>query len=374
MIRKVVLFFMLIPAFSWAICTNELTKVYHHYSSLGDKVVCYFSQEPICNRLPVKATQNDQEKTSLVLFMPGTTESVEAKTMIKKIQAAKRPYYSCAFQEVTKPIQGIKLTITYNPKKIVCNYETFDAITANKGIVFSFHNKEVLQELSSKTGQLLQYASNDATRKPRILLDYGHGGSDEGKVGCFNIKEKHINLLVGKKVAHLLTQRNCEVFVTRTNDCFVALDERTRYANEKKVDLFLSIHANAAQSNTIKGVETYWMNSALLKEGMTAADANVKNVIVEIRRKKDTLSHLLATSVHNHVLQNAQKKYHTIDRNVKESIAQVLLAEAPAALIEIGFLSNPEETKLLANDAYQTIIAQGIVSGILAYLNMRNQA
>ena len=116
------------------------------------------------------------------------------------------------------------------------------------------------------------------------------------------------------------------------------------------------------------------MNSDLLKEGMGVTDSAVKKIVADVRKKKDVLSQLLASSVHNSVLQATAKNYSTIDRNIKESIAQVFLTDAPAALIEIGFLSNPEETKLLANDAYQMLIAQGIVSGILAYLTMRNQA
>jgi len=364
------------PTFLSAASTmNELTKVFHHQSPLGDKLVCYFTQDPICNRLPTKNGQKETEKATLQFFLPMTSEGNEAKAMIKKIQSKINPAYTVAFAQVTKPMKGISLIITYDPKKITCNYESFDAINTHKGLIFSFHNKEILQQLKLKTDGLLQYACNNPSTKPRIMLDYGHGGSDDGKVGCFNVKEKDINLEVGRRVSRLLSHKGYEVFSTRTRDCFVALDERTRNANQKKVDLFVSIHANSAHKSEIQGIETYWMNYDLFKPGMSLSDASDFALLNMLKHARSTNSQKLASLIHEHVIQATKKVHNTVDRKVKQSVAQVLLgSEMPSALIEIGFLSNPEETKLLADHYYQQIVAQGIASGIIAYLTMRKIA
>ena len=358
---KLFLFFM--PSVVFAQQMNELTKVFFHQSSINDKLVCYFTNDPICNRLPSKESDKEGQKTTLQFFMPMTVEGTEAKTNIKKIQGVKHNAYSFTFNEVTKPIKGINLTITYDPKQIVCNYEAFDAINTYKGIVFSFHNKEALQTLKFKTDGLLQYACNRPSQKSRIMLDYGHGGSDDGKVGCFGVKEKNVNLEVGQKVARLLSKQGYEVFSTRTNDSFVALDERTKYANQKNVDLFVSIHANASVKPEIQGVETYWINYDLFKPSMTLSDSNVGKILTAIKHDQSMRSQALAQSIHHHVITATKKIHAVVDRKVKQSIAQVLLGpQMPSALIEIGFLSNPDETKLLIDQHYQQIVAQGIAA------------
>jgi N-acetylmuramoyl-L-alanine amidase len=158
-----------------------------------------------------------------------------------------------------------------------------------------------------------------------------------------------------------------EVFLTRDNDSFVALDERTTQANKKKVDLFLSIHANAGSPHA-SGIETYWLDSKLLKNCNSIRNDTVQKLVV----MKDTLSSLCAQCVHNAAIDAAKKIYNVNDRKVKTSVAQVLLGTdvmIPAALIEIGFLSNQKETKLLMDKAYQSTIAQGIANGIITYFS-----
>ena len=145
---------------------NEMTKVFYHQSPMSDKLVCYFTQDPVCNRVPSKSKEGSEVKATMQFFMPMTAETTEAKTMIKKIQAQKKPHYSITFNEVSKPINGVALTIHYNPQKIVCNYESFDAINTHKGLIFSFHNKEALQTLKLKTDGLLQYAYAPSSKKP----------------------------------------------------------------------------------------------------------------------------------------------------------------------------------------------------------------
>ena len=355
---------------------NEMTRVFYHQSHMSDKLVCYFTQDPVCNRLPSKSKEGSESKAVMQFFMPMTVETAEAKTMIKKIQAQKKPYYSVTFDEVTKPIKGVALTIQYNPQKIVCNYEAFDAINTHKGVIFSFHNKDLLQTLKLKTDSLLQCAYASSSKKPCIILDYGHGGSDTGKVSCFgNVKEKDITLAVGQKVGKILQQRGYEVLATRTKDDFVPLDERTNFANKKNADVFISIHANSAAKSDVQGIETYWMNYDLFKSCMSLTDAHVAETLKALKHRYSIASQSLAKCIHEHALKETQKEHAVIDRKVRQSVAQVLLGTTiPAVIIEMGYLSNPYETKLLTNHNYQHKIAQGIAAGIIAFLNVRNQA
>ena len=346
--------------------TNEITKIYYHAGIITDHIVCYFSHDPICNQLPQKPA--NKKNTQVTFFLPKTAiVSSEAKEMLKKVQTSKMAHYSIIFNEVKTPIKGIKIVINYDPQFIGYEYQLFNAITGNKGIVFSLHNKNLLNKIKLSTDPIAQYAMNiPKDKKPKIMLDLGHGGLDEGKVGCLNIQEKEINLQVGKKVARLLDKNGCEVFLTRSDDSFIALDERTSLANKKKVDLFLSIHANSGSKNA-SGIETYWLDNSLLKQ----MGPLPPYTICQLRTMRNTLSSLFAQSVHNEVIAAAQKVYKVNDRTVKTSVAQVLLGIdmlVPAALIEIGFLSNLQETKLLIDEKYQMILAQAIVQGIINYL------
>lgn len=347
---------------------NHITKMYHHQGNLTDNISCYFTKDPVCNKLPQKnLDKTNKSYESLMLFFPMTiVQDQEVKQLVKKLHEAPKNGYSITFQEVTKPIKGIKVVIGYDSQKIIFDYQMYNAITGNKGIVFSFHNKQLLTKLKVSTDPLLQYAWN-GTEKPKIMLDIGHGGSDQGKVGCFNVEEKNINFQVGSRIATLLKQSGCEVYLTRYGDYFVALDNRTADANKKKVDLFLSIHANAGASNAV-GIETYCLDSALFK-GYLKHDECLQKILA----RRDFLNYSFAQSVHAAALEAAKKVYKVTDRKVKRTVSQVLLGTdlmIPSALIEIGFLSNHDETKLLMNKNYQAILAQGIAKGVLHYLKL----
>lgn len=147
------------------------------------------------------------------------------------------------------------------------------------------------------------------------------------------------------------------------------MDIRTTVANKLQADLFVSIHANGSVKETVSGIETYWAPQTLLKSEMHDVDDQTKKILSKIGQKRDTASKLLASSVHTNVLGQAKKFYNVKDRSIKESISQVLLGtDMPAALIELGFLSNKEETQFLMQLEYQQAVAQGICAGIESYL------
>lgn len=349
---------------------NSLNKVYHHKGQLSDKIACYFEKDQVCNHIPTKFDEErDGKKFARFFFPQAMIGSAECQKMVLQLNAAKNNGYEVRIESVKTPIKGLALEFEYDANKLGFEYETFTSIQRQPGIVFKLYNKDILREINEKTGKLQQYAMN----KPvHVLIDNGHGGHDKGKVGCFNLKEKDINLTVGMQVASLLKDNGYKVSLTRNKDRFVALEERTTFANTvAKADIFVSIHSNGAPSAQAKGIETFCSQQSLFSRGF-AKDLDLKdlNAIKSLEGQRYKKSHMLADHIHRQTLAQARIKNEKVpDRKVKNAISQVLMGtDMPCALIEIGFLSNEQEARLLGSSSYQKDIAQGICNGIISYV------
>ncbi len=227
------------------------------------------------------------------------------------------------------------------------------------------YNNELLGKIKDTNKPIIQVACNTP---PKIIIDCGHGGIDKGAVGHNNIIEKNINLQVGLQVAQLLKKKNIEVCLTRDSDTTMLLDERTTFANRQKADLFVSIHANADPKKNSSGIETYCLAHHLFKEDEHEA---IPSVLNKQLRDKYAKSEKLAQSVHKAMLGEISSHHPVKDRRIKYDVAQVLLGtNMPAILVEIGYVTHEQESQLLAQAAYQSFIAHGIVQGIDAYLNL----
>ncbi|MGE4168303.1 MAG: N-acetylmuramoyl-L-alanine amidase [Candidatus Babeliales bacterium] len=344
--------------------SNQLMNLFHHKGILGDKIVCYFNEEPNCQ---VTVLQETDKEKQVEYFIPHGTVNNAVRKMVDALNGAQGAHYIVKVSQEKKPREGIKFIISYNPAMIVCDYGTCDSISMYKSLVFNLHNKSKLRSIEAYNGSVLRQAS--CNKKPHIMLDFGHGGHDLGKVGCSMIKEKDINMQVGKKLASLLEHKGYEVSLVRENDTYVSLDARTTLANKKKVDLFVSLHSNAGNP-AASGVETYWSPRASIKRTVLAGnkEQDCETAIKNSFKLLDTASKTLATEIQNNVIALVSQKHPVVNRKVKQSIAQVLLgADMPSALIEMGFLSNPLETQLLAKADYQYLLAQGICNGIDSY-------
>ncbi len=217
----------------------------------------------------------------------------------------------------------------------------------------------------------------------RIVIDPGHGGKDCGAVGYDkSVLEKNVTLAVAKRLAREIRQRiGCEAILTRDKDVFLSLEERTAIANTKNGDIFVSIHANAHRKRNVYGVETYLLNLATDSDAiMVAARENAtstKNIsdleaiLNELMKNaKVSESSRLARKVQGAVVRKLKGKYKKIkDNGVKQAPFYVLLgAEMPCILVEIAFISNPEECRMLKTAAYQEDVVEGIVTGIEEYI------
>jgi len=214
-----------------------------------------------------------------------------------------------------------------------------------------------------------------------IVIDAGHGGKDPGAIGYRRYREKVIVLDIAKFLRNELKRRGYKVYMTRSSDKFIKLSNRTKYANRKKADLFISIHANAARSKKAYGIETYFLSPTRSSRAKKVAAMENKTSMEDMNYYGKmsfltTLNHhlmiqanKLAIDIQRNVLANLRKKYKNVkDGGVREGPFWVLVgAQMPSVLIEVGFVTNPKEAKRLVNINYQKRFAKGIADGIDSY-------
>ncbi|WP_298833519.1 N-acetylmuramoyl-L-alanine amidase, partial [uncultured Campylobacter sp.] len=222
-----------------------------------------------------------------------------------------------------------------------------------------------------------------STKGKLIVIDPGHGGSDSGAVGN-GLKEKNVVLATSKKLGALLQKRGYRVLYTRSTDVFINLRSRTIFAGKKNADMFISIHANAAPnaSSALKmsGVETFFLSPARSERSKNAAalenrgdleDMNTfskQTFLNFLNREKIISSNKLAIDIQSYMLSSVKKSFKSKDGGVREAPFWVLVgATMPAVLVEIGYITHPDEGKNLGKSAYQDRIAQGIANGVDAY-------
>jgi N-acetylmuramoyl-L-alanine amidase len=214
----------------------------------------------------------------------------------------------------------------------------------------------------------------------RVVIDPGHGGHDNGTEGAKGLQEKELVLDVALRVGQLVQDRmGAEVIYTRNDDTFVPLEGRTALANEKKADLFLSIHANSSPIPRIAGVETFYLNINGSKDAMDVAareNAGAQKSIFELRdiittyfQDKSEESHEFAKRVQASMYAFSLKDFPgTKDRGVKSAPFIVLIgANMPSVLAEIGFVSNSREEVLLKKPDYRQKVAEALYKGMEKY-------
>jgi N-acetylmuramoyl-L-alanine amidase len=215
-----------------------------------------------------------------------------------------------------------------------------------------------------------------------IVIDPGHGGQDIGASGPHGVQEKVLTLAISKSLAAALREMvAAEVLLTRTSDRYVTLDERNAIGNRAKADLFISIHANAAESPAPHGIETYYLNTASDKAAQRLADRENRAFGKEISTLQKILTTLqqnaltdesreLAVAVQGGMIRDLHRTIPDIqDKHVKTALFYVLVgSKTPSILVETGFVTNPAEEKRLNSSAYQRQLARAIASGVKQFL------
>jgi len=233
------------------------------------------------------------------------------------------------------------------------------------------------------------------TTRKIVVIDPGHGGHDPGAIGPRGLREKDVVLDIALKVRDMLSNDpSVEVSLTRQTDVFIPLEERTAIARNKDADLFVSIHANASPKRVAKGVETYLLNWTNDEEAIRVAARENQISLKRMREKmerykrdvvdliKSDLSRqynrdesvALANYVQGSIVSTVRRIHKNIqDLGVKQALFYVLVgASMPSILVEVSFISNPDEERLLSNEGYRRLIAASIATGIREYLRSQS--
>ncbi len=214
----------------------------------------------------------------------------------------------------------------------------------------------------------------------RIVLDPGHGGRDTGAVGPDGLKEKDVTLDVAHRAASILGGQGIQVVLTRDDDHFVSLEERTARANAFSADLFVSIHCNASEIKTRRGVEAYVLDTSrdeiaarvAARENATtqATNADLKAILGDLHLADQSSRSTRFAQLLGHAANSALGARYgdAVDGGVHTAGFYVLVgADMPSVLFETSYISNVTEEQRLGSDEYRQILADAITNAVKAY-------
>lgn len=215
----------------------------------------------------------------------------------------------------------------------------------------------------------------------KIVIDPGHGGKDPGAIGVGGMAEKDLVLSVAQKLARKLkSDMGIQVILTRTDDRFVALEDRTALANSEDADLFISLHMNASPNSEARGIETYYLDN-------TTDEAAIRLAAREnsgSRRNISDLQFILSDMTQNMKLEDSITLAHRLqgalvggmgkvmtevrDLGVKKALFHVLVgARMPSVLVEMFFITHPAEGRALSRESYQDAMVEALYDGIAKF-------
>ena len=284
--------------------------------------------------------------------------------------------------------ENTKITYSLSSKELIININNQSTNNTNTASVIPNKKESKSSEMPSTLPSSISSSieNNSKEKNKVIVLDAGHGADDVGAVGPNKRYEKVVNLNVTKYLAALLKQRGYAIYLTRNNDTFIKVMDRTILANEKNADLFISVHTNAVpkeKANEVDGIETFFLSPARSERAKRVAELENKTDIREmsnsskdvflesLNRPRITASHKFAIDVQAGILQSTRSKYKDIkDSGVREGPFWVLVgAQMPSILVELGYISHPTESKRLYDKDYQQLLANGIANGVDSYFS-----
>lgn len=342
----------------------------------------------------ITIAQNTKEITRIVISSDEIDDLIfktNNKTLILGFKQEVSGGISDLFAELEVKSKGIK-NIANDSNEVETQAVKSKDLKADSNDTSAIQSKTESKPESKPKPKDLQHDSKDSKTIPKsitqnriVVLDAGHGGKDCGaKIG--KVCEKTLTLNISKKATEILKKRGYKVFVTRSGDKYLNLTDRTKMANDKNADIFISIHANALDKKAknyklANGIETYFLSTARSERARKVAEIENKDDI-EIMNHFSKLSFLnslnsqrllasnkLAIDVQSGMLINARKLYKTtVDGGVREGPFWVLAgALMPSILIEVGYMTNENDLKRLQSKEYQNALAKGIADGIDGY-------
>ncbi len=288
----------------------------------------------------------------------------------------------------------LKATISPKLKQSFSFANTFsdkiDIYQNEKGLKVSFNNAYAIRIRGLTNGAAMRFWVYEPPRvAAKIVVDAGHGGKDGGTTDG-GVLEKTVALKVALKVGEKLQKRGYNVIYTRKKDVFLGLDKRAKIANQNNADLFISIHINAVAQKSRKavanGIETYFLSRKDSSRSKAAVNIENKNYVKALDKamknnffslfshEKIVASNKLAIDIQREMLYSVKQRHKVSDGGVREGPFYVLASvNMPAVLIELGYITHPQERKLLKTNAYLELLAEGITNGVDEYFKKSSQ-
>jgi len=225
-------------------------------------------------------------------------------------------------------------------------------------------------------------SSTNFVKIKKIVIDPGHGGNDPGAIGRTGLREDFVNLDLAKRVSSLLRRSGVEVVMTRSSDRLIPLSTRAEVANNSRADLFVSIHTNANHSRSLKGFEVYYVAPSVSDSKRASTSAREESPRLDNAyfassslNLKSIIWDMVYTNSRAESIELAKSICRSVDKNMGVCILGVKGArfavlkgvQMPGILIEVGFLSNPDEERKLKISSYREQLAVSIVEGIRNY-------
>ena len=368
-----------------------ILKNYHD----GDKVVKarlkYQKMVSADLKIEKQKSPHSANTSTLVLSQEKKTSVTKQVVLSKKTKLLDRDEINQVL--ATKVKEKKKVTAQSNvPRRLpkINKRSTKDKVNVVSNIKSSSKLKEIFpkKEKKVKKGYLYTPSSKRGENTTAlIVVDAGHGGKDQGAKSRSGIHEKKVNLTIARHVkAILLNRYKYKVVMTRKDDTFIPLKERTAIANNRNADLFVSIHANAAERKSAHGIETYFLGTTNNDRALeTAARENGKLVqSVKDDQVQEILASLITTTkindssrlagiVQENLFKSTRKKFRELKNlGVKEGPFYVLHgANMPSILVEVGFLTNQKESRMLSKPDYLYRLASSIAEGIHKFLQAK---
>lgn len=242
--------------------------------------------------------------------------------------------------------------------------------------------EQVFDLLFKPTGIVHRRLGGSKIKLNKVVIDSGHGGNDPGAIGKNGLKEKDVNLDIAKRLSALLRAEGVQTVLTRSTDMFIPLSTRVSLANRSGADLFISIHSNAARSRALSGFEVYYVAPSVSDSKRAALTArssslNLKDAVFSSGSGdlKVIVWDMIYANSRAESIELSRSLCKVMDASIDAKILGVKNARfavlkgitMPGILIEVGFVSNLNEERLLKTGAYREKLAEGILEGVRDY-------
>jgi N-acetylmuramoyl-L-alanine amidase len=351
------------------------------------------------NQSLIKVSAQDYEKYSRVTIqsdMPLSTsvEKSDAFVFVKiransPVRFQRDPFQSRLIKSVGWSQSTGSFTLTINAAHANFSIDSFKVQNPPR-LIIDFHPSSERDLPGTGANQMRTETDRKREISPSpdpecIVIDPGHGGLETGAKGKFGTLEKDLTLAIGMKLAEIIRQtRASNVVLTRDRDVDVSLEDRSAIANNNKATVFISVHVNGSYRKGAVGPETYFLskdatdeesrrlafmenNSETLENNIQADDEDLIKMILWDMAQTAYLkqSSQLAEAIQS----GLNRLWKTRNRGIKQAPFKVLTGVAcPAVLVEVAFLSNPQEERKLLTEEYQLKIAEAIYEGLAQFL------